>query len=310
MKKMNTMASLLLLSAAVLLTSTTNAAPSSSSRIYYNDTLGEGSTHDLTTDINHNIVVSSGVTLTLTSDATITAPSSVDNGESAIRIEDAIFVGVNGTIRGGANFGGVGVTLTTTRNSNTPATALFDTAIRVYGGDASRNETTQGGDAIQILQSGSVATFLGGQIVAGKGCNKEICGVVDGYALKVIQGRAVIKGGVFQGEFYNLQGSIQIYGCVTFHDKDDENDDGRSRIKGVLSDGSVINVVYVGDDEPEIIYDELVCPPPDATEAAASASDTSSSVGRATASLVPARSIASLGLFSVILLNVIMPVWL
>ena len=201
----------------------------------------------------------------------------------------------------------MGLTLTTTRNSNTPAKATFDTAIRVYGGDASRNETTQGGDAIQILQSGSVATFLGGQIIAGKGCNQEICGVIDGYAIKVIQGRAVIKGGMFQGEFYNLQGSIQIYGCVKFYDKDENTDpiydDGKSRIMGVLSDGSDINVVYVGDDKPEIVYDELACPPPPDAAAAAEAvaSDTSSSVGRATGSLVQ-------GLFSIILLNV-MPVW-
>ena len=76
-------------------------------------------------------------------------------------------------IGGGANFGRSGVTLSTSRDAKQGATALFVDGMTVYGGDAARNETTQGGDAAQVLQSGSKATFAGGTIVAGRGCNPE-----------------------------------------------------------------------------------------------------------------------------------------
>ena len=66
---------------------------------------------------------------------------------------------MNGTIIGGANFGGSGVTLSTSRDAEQGATALFG-GMTVYGGDAARNETTQGGDAVQVLQSGSKATGM------------------------------------------------------------------------------------------------------------------------------------------------------
>jgi len=136
----------------------------------------------------------------------------------------------------------------------------------VYGGDAARSETTQGGDAVQVIQSGSRATFDGGTIVAGRGCSREVCGVsnTNGNAIKVVMGEVIVKGGMFDGDFYNLQGSIAVYGCVAIIDEED----GQRRIKGVLSDGNVIDVAYVGEEKQlEIVYDESVCPPPAAVAA-------------------------------------------
>jgi len=176
----------------------------------------------------------------------------VDDGESAVRIDDATFIAVNGTIVGGADFGGIGVTISSSRDDT--AEASFGSGMAVYGGDAARNKTTQGGDAVQVIHAGSKATFDGGtKIVAGKGCSQEVCGVSNnGNAIKVIMGEVIVKGGMFDGDFYNLQGSIQIYGCVKVRD---------GRIEGVLSDGSAIDVAYVGEEEQlEIVYDESVCP--------------------------------------------------
>ena len=138
----------------------------------------------------------------------------------------------------------------------------------VHGGDAGRSSTTQGGDAVQVLQSGSMAVFTGGEIVAGKGCSREICGVdnSNGNAVKVIMGEVVIMGGRFDGDFYNLQGVIRLFGCVELRD------DGRS-IGGVLSDGSEIDVVYVGEEEGlEIEFDESMCPANDVVDPTASSS--------------------------------------
>ena len=229
-------------------------------RLYFND----NSTTQFLQNISypsHNIFISSGSTLQLTNGATITAPSSVDDGESAIRIDDASFIGVNGTIIGGANFGGSGVTLSTSRDAKQGATALFGDGMTVYGGDAARNETTQGGDAVQVLQSGSKATFAGGTIVAGRGCNPEVCGVSNnGNAIKVVMGEVIVKGGLFDGDFYNLQGSIQIHGCVEIVEIEE---DGRrtTYINGVLSDGSDIDVAYVGEENQlDIVQDDAACP--------------------------------------------------
>jgi len=256
-------------------------------RLYFNDS----ATHTLqnTSYPAHNIFISAGSTLQLTNGASITAPSSVDDGESAIRIDDASFIGVNGTIIGGANFGGIGVTISSSRDVG--AEALFGSGMTVYGGDAARKETTQGGDAVQVIQSGSRATFAGGTIIAGKGCNQEVCGVSNnGNAIKVVMGEVIVKGGTFDGDFYNLQGSIQIYGCVEI-DKD-------GRIKGVLSDGSAIDVAYVGEEEQlEIVYDETVCLPDDVA-IDVSTSDTSGaefySVGKKSLVLVLVSTAVSL----------------
>ena len=68
----------------------------------------------------------------------------------------------------------------------------------------------------------------------------------------------IVKGGSFDGDFYNLQGSIQIHGCVEIVEIED---DGATFIKGVLSDGSDIFVAYVGEkSELEIVQDEAACP--------------------------------------------------
>ena len=75
----------------------------------------------------------------------------------------------------------------------------------------------------------------------------RICGVSNnGNAIKVVMGEVIVKGGSFDGDFYNLQGSIQIHGCVEIVETED---DGRRTtfIKGVLSDGSDIDVAYVGE---------------------------------------------------------------
>mmetsp|Transcript_12175 Transcript_12175/g.17508 ORF Transcript_12175/g.17508 Transcript_12175/m.17508 type:complete len:288 (-) Transcript_12175:108-971(-) len=250
---MKVVASLLLF----LATSSTSTAI----RLYFNDDSNSASLQNSSYP-SHNIFISNGATLQLTNGASITAPASVDDGESAIRIDDASFIGVNGTITGGANFGGIGVTISSSRDGRQTAQASFGAAMAVYGGDAARKETTQGGDAVQVIQSGSRATFDGGTIVAGRGCSQEVCGVSNnGNAIKVVMGEVIVKGGMFDGDFYNLQGSIQIYGCVAIDDEK-KDEDGRMRIKGVLSDGSSIDVAYVGEEEQlEIVYDESVCPP-------------------------------------------------
>ena len=67
-----------------------------------------------------------------------------------------------------------------------------------------------------------------------------------GMQLRFVMGEVIVKGGSFDGDFYNLQGSIQIHGCVEIVETED---DGRrtTYIKGVLSDGSIIDVAYVGE---------------------------------------------------------------
>ena len=73
-------------------------------------------------------------------------------------------------------------------------------------------------------------------------------------------GEVIVKGGSFDGDFYNLQGSIQIHGCVEIVEM---KGDGRrtTSMKGVLSDGSDIDVAYVGEkSELEIVQDEAACP--------------------------------------------------
>ena len=115
-----------------------------------------------------NVFVVNGTTLTLQT-GRITAPDSGDDGEDAVRIEDATFVAMNGTISGGLGVGGTGVTVSTTRDSDFPSTATFHAGVEVYGGDATREETTKGGDAIQVLHSGSRAVINGGTFTPGKG---------------------------------------------------------------------------------------------------------------------------------------------
>ena len=207
---------------------------------------------------DHNIFIVNGTTVSLDGYA-ITAPKKSDDGEDAIRVEDATFIANNGTIKGGVEIGGTGVTISTTRGSDTPGIATFNDRVEVYGGDATRVDTTKAGDAVQILQSGSKATFNGGRFVPGTGCTIKVCGVQtdNGNAIQIIQGEAIIFGGVFDGNFYNLGGDVEVHGCVVY-------DEEVGTITGTLQDGSYINVKYVqpnGQDRPpNIVYQEEACP--------------------------------------------------
>lgn len=222
--------------------------------------LDDGGQHVVEQDYGmHNILVANGTTLTLDGQI-ISAPESNDEGEDAVRVVDATFHAISGTITGGHEIGGTGVTITTTRRSPyPPGAATFEAGVEVYGGDAVRELTTKGGDAVQIIQSGSVATFNGGKFVAGTGCSVKVCGVAvdDGVALHVIQGKAVVKGGTFEGVFENISGEIQLHGCVVYNEDTEV-------ISGVLADGSEINVVYKQpkgqNGKPVIVYEPSVCP--------------------------------------------------
>jgi len=232
-------------------------------RVWYMDT----GSHSITQDYSsHNIFIANGTTVTLENGWSVTAPGSSSDGDDAIRVEDATFYGTSGSIRGGLGVGGTGVTISTARDSEySPGTATFEAGIEVYGGDATRDQTTKGGDAVQVLQSGSVVYINGGKFVPGTGCNIETCGVAtdDGVALQVIQGKAIVKGGKFDGVFYNVEGNIEVHGCVVY-DADTE------MIVGVLLDGSDINVVYGQpkgqNNPPDIVYDSEVCPKEKAPE--------------------------------------------
>jgi len=208
---------------------------------------------------DHNIFIVNGTTVSLDNGYAITAPSKTDDGEDAIRVEDATFIANNGTIKGGVEIGGTGVTISTTRGSDISGSATFNDGVEVYGGDATRVDTTKAGDAVQILQSGSKATFNGGRFVPGTGCTIKVCGVKtdNGNAIQIIQGEAIIYGGVFDGNIYNLGGDVEVHGCV-------EYDEEAGTITGTLLDGSDINVKYVQPNgqnrPPNIVYQEEVCP--------------------------------------------------
>eukprot|EP00581_Thalassiosira_minuscula_P018961 CAMPEP_0183722012 /NCGR_PEP_ID=MMETSP0737-20130205/14093_1 /TAXON_ID=385413 /ORGANISM="Thalassiosira miniscula, Strain CCMP1093" /LENGTH=310 /DNA_ID=CAMNT_0025952097 /DNA_START=373 /DNA_END=1306 /DNA_ORIENTATION=+ len=208
---------------------------------------------------SHNIFVVNGTKLTLQS-GSITAPDSGGDGEDAVRVVNADFHAISGKISGGQGVGGTGVTITTERNSEYPnGTATFEAGVEVYGGDAVRETTTQGGDAIQVLQGGSTVTINGGKFVPGTGCTIKVCGTPtsDGVALQVIMGEAIIKGGTFEGVLSNINGKIELHGCVEY-DKD------AGKITGVMLDGSDIDVEYSGS-KPKIVYVTDVCPLNDQT---------------------------------------------
>lgn len=115
------------------------------------------------------------------------------------------------------------------------------------------------------MQSGSIIVINGGKYVPGAGCTIETCGVAtdDGVALQVIQGKAVVKGGTYEGMFYNIEGDIEVHGCVVY-------DEGSQMIVGVLTDGSDINVFYGqpgGQSRlPVIMYHPDACPKEGAPE--------------------------------------------
>ena len=97
------------------------------------------------------------------------------------------------------------------------------------------------------------ATFNGGIFIPGTGCTQEVCGVQtnDGNALQVLYGKAIIKGGQFEGNIYSMSGDIEIHGCVE-HDGE--------RIAGYLLDGNKLDVKFDGQQNNlDIVYDEKVC---------------------------------------------------
>lgn len=187
-----------------------------------------------------NIYIANGTRVYL-ENGVITAPNSTDDGVSAVVVKDSTFYGKNGAIYGGIGIGGKGITISTSRDStnNSPGAATFEAGVEVYGGAAYSEITTSGGVAVQVLHNGSIATFNGGRFTAGMGCRDDVCGIasVDGIALHVIQGKAVVKGGTFEGSFYNERGQIEVHGCVVY-------DDETRKIVGVLLDGSDIDVLY------------------------------------------------------------------
>ena len=149
-------------------------------RVWFGDNNTEGASQQQMIEQNyesHNIFIVNGTTVTLEG-FTITAPSKNDDGEDAVRVEDATFIANGGILWGGLGVGGSGVTVSTTRNSDyPPGVATFEAGMEVYGGDATRERTSKGGDAVQILQSGSLITFNGGRFVPGTGCTVKVCGV-------------------------------------------------------------------------------------------------------------------------------------
>ncbi|KAL3787522.1 hypothetical protein HJC23_013731 [Cyclotella cryptica] len=218
-------------------------------------TFSDGNNHTITQNYtNTNVFLLNGTTLLLAQHATIiSAPPSSSDAEEAIRVENSIFIGQGGIIVGGEGVGGTGVTVTTNKESDQVSSATFEGGIEVYGGSAGRESTTRGGNAVQILQVGSEVTFYGGKFVPGTGCTRDVCGVPtdDGNSIQLLYGKAIIKGGTFEGNIYSVSGVVEVHGCVEF--------DGE-RISGFLLDGSRMDVVYVGDvNDLDIVYDASVC---------------------------------------------------
>lgn len=87
----------------------------------------------------------------------------------------------------------------------------------------------------------------------------------DGNALQILYGKAIIRGGLWQGNIYSISGDIEVHGCVEF--------DGES-ITGTLLDGNKFNVAFVGQpNDVQIVYNETVC-----VDAAPSEADDSSNL--------------------------------
>jgi len=146
------------------------------------------------------------------------------------------------------------VTVTTNRNSEFQAKATFEDGVTVHGGDAIRQTTTRGGDAVQVLHAGSEAVFKGGVFTPGAGCTVQVCGqpTSTGNSVQVLNGKATVMGGKFNGNFFCDQCDIEIHGCVELKN---------GKITGNLLDGSRIDVVYDGSENDVIIvYDDSVCP--------------------------------------------------
>ena len=247
-------------------------------------TFSDGGNYTISSDYNDiNIFVLNSTSLTLSDAAyTIIAPSSTDDGESAIRVENSHLYAKGGKVVGAAVIGGAGVTITTDKDRDSESYATFEAGVEIVGGSATRRSTTQGGNAVQIIQMGAQvwfcydkvavfcvcvaslssfayttyyvqAIFYGGKFTPGTGCTLEVCGVLtdDGNALQVLYGKAIIKGGQFEGNIYSISGEIDIHGCVELNE---------GRITGFLSDGNNIDVRYNGQtNDLTIVYNETVC---------------------------------------------------
>lgn len=121
-------------------------------------TFSDGGNYTISTSsTDTNIFVLNSTSLTLSSEDTYTvaAPSSTDDGESAIRVENAHLYAYGGKISGAANIGGSGVTITTDKDRDSTSYAVFEDGVEIVGGSAGRESTTQGGNAVQILQLGA-----------------------------------------------------------------------------------------------------------------------------------------------------------
>lgn len=245
-------------------------------------TFSDGGNYTISSNYNDiNVFVLNSTSLTL-SDAeyTIVAPPSTDDGESAIRVQNSYLYAKGGKVIGAAVIGGSGVTITTNKERDSKSYATFEAGVEIVGGSATRQSTTQGGNAVQIIQMGSEvcyalvklllllcieslsrrmytmcmqATFYGGKFTPGTGCTLEVCGVLteDGNALQVLYGKAIIKGGQFEGKIYSISGDIEVHGCVELNEE---------RITGFLLDGNNIDVGYDGQvNDLSIVYNETVC---------------------------------------------------
>lgn len=72
-------------------------------RVWYND-MG---IHSIAQDYgSHNIFILNGTTVTLENGWRVAAPESSSDGEDAIRVDDATFYGIKGSIHGGLGYGG------------------------------------------------------------------------------------------------------------------------------------------------------------------------------------------------------------
>lgn len=248
-----------LLGSVLILLGAANHPPffAEAEEVYFND---GGKYNTSQTYPSHNIFVMNGTTLSLVEGHLVTAPPDGKSGEDAIRVEDSTFYAKSGSIYGGLGVGGSGVTVTTNRNSGFQGKAVFEAGVEVYGGDAIRQTTTKGGDAVQILHDGSEALFNGGVFTPGAGCSIQVCGqpTSDGNSLQVLYGKAIIMGGDFTGNFYSEKGTIEVHGCVKFNGE---------KITGVLSDGSNIDVTFSGgENDVSVVYSDSTCPPSTETE--------------------------------------------
>ena len=201
-------------------------------RVWYNST----GTYVIEDDYNNdNIYIVNGTRVYL-ENGVITAPNSTDDGDHAVVVKDSTFYGKSGAIHGGMGIGGKGITISTTKGTdNSPGTATFEAGMEVYGGDA-YNEDAGRGIAVEILHNRTIVTFNGGKFNAGEGCKDDVCGE-NGVSVHVVRGKAIVKGGTFEGGFYNDRGDIEVHGCVVYNDNS-------QTIVGVLLDGSNIDVAY------------------------------------------------------------------